>query len=99
MKTDAKLLKKAMIDPDRVFDNPSELLEDDRFSAEDKLKILDSWAVDANGLLRAEEENMTPDTVRPKAATLLQLINKTRMKIEESSDTSELSRAEKKVSK
>ncbi len=79
-----KALKKAMTNPGKFFTSPDDVLTDDRFSPEEKIKILDSWSVDANGLIRAEEENMQADTSKPKAAQLLQHIGKTREKIESS---------------
>lgn len=75
------LFKKAMIGPAEVFDNPVKLSNDNRFSLGQKLKILESWTVDAKALLQAESENMGSDTIKPKASSLLQLISKVELQI------------------
>jgi hypothetical protein len=45
-------------DPVKHFASPREVVADGRFSNEDKRRILDSWALDAQLLSVAEEENM-----------------------------------------
>ena len=45
-------------DPVKHFASPREVVADDRFTAAEKRRILDSWAVDAQLLSVAEEENM-----------------------------------------
>jgi len=78
---DKTLFKKAMTDPAEVFDSPMELNNDNRFSPDQKRKILESWTVDAKALMRAESENMDSDTIEPKASNLLKLINKAELQI------------------
>lgn len=79
-----QVFKKAMTNPAKVFADPKDVLEDNRFSPEQKIKILDSWAVDANGLIRAESENMKPPVSEGKGASLLKSINKAIIQIESS---------------
>lgn len=45
-------------DPDRYFECPRDVVADARFSTDEKRRILDSWALDAQLLTVAEEENM-----------------------------------------
>jgi hypothetical protein len=44
--------------PDKFFDAPRDVVADGRFTTEEKRRILDSWALDAQLLAVAEEENM-----------------------------------------
>jgi hypothetical protein len=45
-------------DPGKYFTSPREVVSDRELSIEGKRRILDSWAVDAQLLAVAEEENM-----------------------------------------
>lgn len=45
-------------DPAKHFRSPREVLADRRFTPGDKRRILESWALDAQLLSVAEEENM-----------------------------------------
>lgn len=45
-------------DPGKHFRAPREVVSDRQFTLEEKRKILDSWALDAQLLSVAEEENM-----------------------------------------
>jgi hypothetical protein len=45
-------------DPGKHFRAPREVVCDQQFTADEKRKILDSWALDAQLLSVAEEENM-----------------------------------------
>ena len=45
-------------DPGKHFRTPREVVSDRQFSLEEKRRILDSWALDAQLLSVAEEENM-----------------------------------------
>jgi hypothetical protein len=45
-------------DPVKHFRSPREVVSDRQFSREEKRRILDSWALDAQLLSVAEEENM-----------------------------------------
>jgi hypothetical protein len=44
--------------PDKFFAAPREVVADGRFTTGEKRRILESWAVDAQLLAVAEEENM-----------------------------------------
>ena len=44
--------------PDKFFDAPRDVVADGRFTIDEKRRILDSWALDAQLLSVAEEENM-----------------------------------------
>jgi hypothetical protein len=44
--------------PDKFFTAPRDVVADGRFSIAEKRRILESWAVDAQLLAVAEEENM-----------------------------------------
>jgi len=44
--------------PDKFFATPREVVADSRFTTDEKRRILDSWALDAQLLAVAEEENM-----------------------------------------
>ena len=45
-------------DPGKYFASPREVVSDLKLSIDEKRRILDSWAVDAQLLSVAEEENM-----------------------------------------
>jgi hypothetical protein len=45
-------------DPCKHFAAPRDVVTDKRFTTEEKRRILDSWALDAQLLTVAEEENM-----------------------------------------
>lgn len=51
-------------DPGKHFASPRDVVTDGRFAPEEKRRILDSWALDAQLLAVAEEENM-PGQDRP----------------------------------
>jgi len=44
--------------PDKFFAAPREVVADGRFTTDEKRRILESWALDAQLLAVAEEENM-----------------------------------------
>lgn len=46
-------------DPDKHFRSPSEVLADARLTHAQKRRVLESWAVDAQLIAVADEENMT----------------------------------------
>ena len=48
----------AVMDPTRYFSHPSEVLEDARLNRDQKRRILQSWALDAELISEAESENM-----------------------------------------
>jgi len=48
----------AVMDPTRYFSRPAEVLEDARLSRDEKRRILQSWALDAELISEAESENM-----------------------------------------
>jgi hypothetical protein len=50
--------KKAIDDPSRAFSSPREVVESE-LPHEEKVKILQSWELDARRLLESAEENMT----------------------------------------
>lgn len=45
--------------PQRYFDRPDDVLADSRLTANDKLKVLESWKLDAARLAESTAENMT----------------------------------------
>jgi ABC-type iron transport system FetAB ATPase subunit len=50
--------EKAIDDPSRAFSSPREVVES-KLPREEKIKILQSWELDARRLLESAEENMT----------------------------------------
>lgn len=60
------LYSEAIKDPEHIYDTPQDVMSDRRLSPEEKKKILESWALDMEGLLRAEEENMTKLKNKPR---------------------------------
>ena len=47
-----------LMDPTRYFSRPAAVLQDPRLSREQKRRILQSWALDADLINEAESENM-----------------------------------------
>lgn len=60
--------------PGAVYGNPAAVLQDPDLNDEEKLKILNSWEVDAREVLKAEEENMSPSD-STQSTDILQQIN------------------------
>jgi hypothetical protein len=48
----------AILDATRYFSRPSEVLDDARLNRDEKRRILQSWALDAELISEAESENM-----------------------------------------
>jgi hypothetical protein len=46
------------LDPTRFYEQPSEVLADERLDQAQKRRILESWALDAQRLSESEAENM-----------------------------------------
>ncbi|MGQ0527037.1 MAG: hypothetical protein ACT4OY_03255 [Alphaproteobacteria bacterium] len=71
----SKIIKSAAIkDPERIYEKPQDVQQDNRLDRDDKIRILESWAVDMESLMRAEEENMTSDRTVPRAPEKLREI-------------------------
>lgn len=76
------IYEQAIKDPEGTIGTPLDLVEDMRFSLEEKRKILESWQADAIALQRAEGENMERDSDKREGASgLLEMINKAEMKV------------------
>jgi len=58
-------LEAVVRDPADCFAAPMDVVNDSRFSHDEKLRILESWALDAQLLSQAEAENM-PGKDRPR---------------------------------
>lgn len=54
-----KIVHKAIKDPEKIYLEPDQVLEDERLSQAEKLSILNNWHQDEEALLRADGENMT----------------------------------------
>jgi hypothetical protein len=48
----------AVMDPTRYFARPGDVLDDPRLNRDEKRRILESWALDAELISAAESENM-----------------------------------------
>ncbi len=55
---------KAIADPSRMFPSPSAVLEAGDLSRAEKIKVLQSWELDARRLLESADENMTDERGR-----------------------------------
>ncbi len=55
--------REAMHDPARTFGKPINVVHEDSFSYKEKKAILLEWELDAQAVLRADEENMFTDSV------------------------------------
>ena len=60
------VVEKAIGDPSRLFPNPSAVLVAEDLSREEKIKVLQSWELDAKRLLESADENMTDDHGRER---------------------------------
>jgi hypothetical protein len=58
-------IEAAVRDPADYFAAPMDVVNDSRFTHDEKHRLLESWALDAQLLSQAEAENM-PGTVRPR---------------------------------
>ncbi len=52
----------AMHDPQRHYNLPENVVEDDQLSVEQKIQLLKQWKHDALELMVADEENMSGDS-------------------------------------
>jgi hypothetical protein len=60
------VVNEAIADPSRMFPNPMAVLEADNLSREEKIKVLQSWELDAKRLLESADENMTDERGRER---------------------------------
>jgi hypothetical protein len=63
-------LRKALLDPTVVYENPIEVLADASLTREQKIEILRSWEYDARALEIAEEE-AGMSVIRPEMLDLI----------------------------
>ena len=49
----------AKADPSKFFQDPKDVVQDQRFTREQKIEILHAWDMDARAMAVAEEENMS----------------------------------------
>ncbi len=68
-------LRKAMLNPARVFRGPEDVLEGEELTREQKIEILDRWKFDALQLQVAEEENMGSEQPSDILDRVLQALN------------------------
>jgi hypothetical protein len=77
--TDRPDIEKLVKDPGDHFATPRDVVADERLTVDEKRRILDSWALDAQLLTVAEEENMGGKDrpgLRAVKLALLELENK-----------------------
>lgn len=81
-----KLVENAIKNPEKIYQEPREVLEDSNLSAEQKEKILANWRSDQNALLRADNENMAEqdDVNHPDPAAMIAKIEKAQRSLQES---------------
>ena len=60
------VVNEAIADPSRMFPNPLAVLEANDLSREEKIKVLQSWELDAKRLLESADENMTDERGRER---------------------------------
>ncbi len=77
--------RQAMHDPAGVFGKPINVVHEDAFSYKQKKTILLEWELDAQAVLRADEENMFTDSV-----SMLSRVHRALMFLEEEHVKSEL---------
>jgi hypothetical protein len=68
-----------VLDPKKWFGTPDDVLHDNKLSAEDKKRILESWKLDESRLAESTDENMTggeESHLRDVARALLELEDK-----------------------
>jgi hypothetical protein len=53
--------EQALHDPAGIFEKPMHVVEEASLTREQKIAILNEWEIDAEALLRADEENMQMD--------------------------------------
>lgn len=67
-------IKKALLDPTSVFDNPNEVLHAPELTREQKIEILQRWRYDEELMEIAEEENMARGKENDMLAAILQAL-------------------------
>lgn len=60
------VVNRAIADPSRMFPHPSAVLEAKDLSRNEKIKVLQSWELDAKRLLESADENMTDERGRER---------------------------------
>ena len=60
------VVDKAISDPLRVFKTPTEVLDAEELTTEEKIKILESWELDARRLINSAGENMYDEKGRER---------------------------------
>lgn len=84
-----KLIKKLVSDPSRQYLKPEDVILDKRLSQNEKEKILENWRLDAEALIRAEDESMISDNLANKPAKMIQKIDCELEKIKSIKDKNE----------
>lgn len=67
-------IKKALLDPTSVFENPAQVLHANDLSREQKIEILERWRYDAELMEIAEEENMTKSNGKDMLRAVLEAL-------------------------
>ncbi|MFA6037941.1 MAG: hypothetical protein WC748_07470 [Legionellales bacterium] len=67
-------IKKALLDPTSVFDNPMQVLHANDLSREQKIEVLQRWRYDAELMETAESENMTKSHSKDMLTTVLEAL-------------------------
>ena len=60
------VVNEAIADPSRMFPNPMAVVEATNLSRDEKIKVLQSWELDAKRLLESADENMTDERGRER---------------------------------
>jgi hypothetical protein len=60
------VVSKAIADPSRMFPDPMAVVDSPDLSREEKIKVLQSWELDAKRLLESADENMTDERGRER---------------------------------
>ena len=67
-------IKKAMLDPTAVFENPMQVLHANDLTREQKIEILKRWRYDEELLETAEQENMARDGEKDRLESILEAL-------------------------
>lgn len=74
--------EECVLNPEKFYKTPEEVLADKNLTQEQKDKILQCWEQEEIALMRAEEENMSLKTDTPPPVELLDKIKSAEKKLE-----------------
>jgi hypothetical protein len=82
-----KSANKAIKDPQKIYGTPQAVVADQNLTQKEKARILESWEQDQIALMRADQENITPQNAVQSPASVLEKIKKAENALKKDSES------------